>query len=83
MLWCGMSDDDPHPLKKWLERKKLSIYRFAVDNDIAFRTLYDHVSGRHKAVELATALKIENGTDGAVTAHKQAAWLARQHAPAA
>lgn len=63
-----------HPLRVWLNRRKISLPQFAASSGIKQRTLYESVEGERDP-KLSTLQAIETATSGAVTVAKQAAWF--------
>lgn len=56
----------------------MSIPRFAADNGIAFRSIYNLIDRTVKMSSLPVMRKIETGTDGEVTVAQQIAWFERE-----
>lgn len=63
-----------HPLRVWVNRRKISLPQFAVMSGIKQRTLYDSIEGERDP-KLSTLQAISDATDGAVTVARQAAWF--------
>lgn len=53
-------------LREWLDKEGVAAMNFALANDIAQSTMQKYLSGR-RSPSASLALKIERGTDGAVT----------------
>jgi predicted transcriptional regulator len=72
-----MTKKTDHPLKKWLDGRRVSVPQFADKTGIPFRTLYDTIAGI-KWPNLDTMLAIQAGTDDEVSVQTQANWFRKQ-----
>ncbi len=73
-----MKKEFPHPLRVWLDRRRITLPVFAATHGIPFRTLYDQLEARGDP-RLSTLLAIEKATK-TVTLAKQAKWLTAKRA---
>lgn len=65
-----------HPLERWINARKTTLYGLARDAKMSFRALYRHVDPKSDVdPKASTIIAIEDATGGDVTAQEQINWI--------